>query len=107
MHRTLFVIIVAAACGRPSEAPPLGPRPEPIAPATNLPHIPRPSHPTTDGALTTSVNSGELLGFPADHPRAEALAEQRIDAGTDAILPPEVPLPDAGLLPDGGNPMVR
>jgi hypothetical protein len=41
----------------------------------------------------------------ASPPRAQPLAENHIDAGTDAILPPEAKMPDAGLLLDSGKPM--
>lgn len=100
MRAALMMLLVA--CGAPTEAPPLGPRPEPLK-DTELPHPKKPSQerPTIDPKKVTMTHTGALMGFPADEPRADPLAAR--DAGVDAILPPETPLPDAGIISDAGT----
>jgi len=100
MRAALLMLLVA--CGAPTEAPPLGPRPEPLK-DTELPHAKKPSssQPTIDPKKITMTRTGPEMGFPADQPRADPLAAR--DAGVDAILPPETPLPDAGVIADAGQ----
>lgn len=91
--------MLLVACGAPTEAPPLGPRPEPLK-DTEIPRAkkPSPTQPIIDPKKVTMTRTGAEMGFMPDEPRADPLAAR--DAGVDALLPPETPLPDAGIIAD-------
>ena len=95
MRSLCLLWFAIAACGSPSEAPPLGPRSEPL--------LPSPTIPTPDAGITASLPPGGALGFTPDRPRALPLVEAPVDAGMDALLPPFVPRLDGGLVPDAGG----
>jgi hypothetical protein len=114
---------LGAACGptKPSEIPPLAPRPDPGLPLepVRVPGVPDPEKPSTPGPSLEPVYPARDAGLgAAPEPIADpfrgigsSIDPPRRDAGLDGPTPPDAPLPpDAPPppllppIPDGGVP---